>query len=329
MKKEAKNGKASRKIYISAAVAALLILGAAGYKGLNAYYKLCGRIDHIQESTSYIHDSINNIQNSIYYFRDCKYPGTDRYSFDYSWMDENCLIAHGFGGIDGSQYTNSREALEQSYDKGYRVFECDFQIIDHHIVMMHGNMDEELFQTSTAGMTYDEFMKLKIYGKYTVMDLEDVMEFMSEHEDAYLMTDSKYTDDAESAYAISSLVLEAKKVDPSILDRVIIQIYDQQMLDSIMKIYPFNSVVYTLYTSLDSNDQVLNFCAASGIGAVTMPYKRADTDDEFVNQLDAIGVRSLVHTLNDKAEMEHFFDIGVDMIYTDFAEPAEFAKRVG
>lgn len=194
---------------------------------------LCGRIDHIQESTSYIHDSINNIQNSIYYFRDCKYPGTDRYSFDYSWMDENCLIAHGFGGIDGSQYTNSREALEQSYDKGYRVFECDFQIID------------------------------------------------------------------------------------------------QQMLDSIMKIYPFNSVVYTLYTSLDSNDQVLNFCAASGIGAVTMPYKRADTDDEFVNQLDAIGVRSLVHMLNDKAEMEHFFDIGVDMIYTDFAEPAEFAGRVG
>ena len=34
-------------------------------------------------------------------------------------------------------------------------------------------------------------------------------------------------------------------------------------------------------------------------------------------------------TLNDKAEMEHFFDIGVDMIYTDFAEPAEFAGRVG
>lgn len=297
------------------ALIVLLGLGAVGYKGLNAYHKICARIDYIQDS--------------IDYFMDCKYLGTDRYSFDYSWMDENCLIAHGFGGIDGNKYTNSREALEQAYDKGYRVFECDFQIIDHHIVMMHDNMDEQLFQTSTAGMTYDEFMKLKIYGEYTVMDLEDVMEFMSTHPDAYLMTDSKYRDDAGSAYAISSLVLEAQKVDPDILDRVIIQIYDQQMLDSVMKIYPFKSVVYTLYASFDSNSQVLNFCASSGIGAVTMPYWRVDEDEEFIRQLNAIGVRSLVHTLNDKTEMEHYFDLGVDMIYTDFAEPAEFAGRVG
>lgn len=244
-------------------------------------------------------------------------------------MDENCLIAHAFGGIDGNQYTNSKEALEQAYDKGYRVFEGDFQIIDNHIVMMHDNMDEQLFQTNTAGMTLDEFKKLKIYGKYTVMDLADVIEFLSEHNDAYLMTDSKYKDDAASAYAISSLVLEANKVDPDILDRVIIQIYDQQMLDSVMKIYPFKSVVYTLYATPDTNDQVLNFCASSGIGAVTMPKQRVDENGEFVRQLDAIGVRSLTHTLNDKAEMKHYFDLGIDVIYTDFAEPADFAGDVG
>ena len=316
MNKETQSRKIVRIcICIFAAVAVLFILGVGGYKGLNAYHRICDQIDYIQ--------------GSIKYFKDCKYLGTDRYSFDYSWMDENCLIAHAFGGIDGNKYTNSKEALEQAYDKGYRVFEGDFQIIDHHIVMMHDDMDEQLFQNSTAGMAIDEFKKLKIYGKYTVMDLEDVMEFMSAHPDAYLMTDSKYTSDAESAYAISSLVLEANKVDPGVLDRVIIQIYNQQMLDSVMKIYPFKSVVYTLYASFDTNDQVLNFCASSGIGAVTMPQRRVDENEEFVRQLDAIGVRSLVHTLNDKAEMEHYFDLGLDVIYTDFAEPAEFAGRVG
>ena len=41
------------------------------------------------------------------------------------WVTSNPLIAHAFGGIDDKTYTNSLEAFQTNYDKGFRVFEVD------------------------------------------------------------------------------------------------------------------------------------------------------------------------------------------------------------
>lgn len=38
------------------------------------------------------------------------------------------LIAHAGGGIDGVKYTNSKEALLQSIDTGYRLIEIDLLV---------------------------------------------------------------------------------------------------------------------------------------------------------------------------------------------------------
>lgn len=36
------------------------------------------------------------------------------------------MIAHAGGGINGLSYSNSIEALDLNYDKGFRIFELDF-----------------------------------------------------------------------------------------------------------------------------------------------------------------------------------------------------------
>ena len=48
-------------------------------------------------------------------------------------------MAHALGGIDGENYTNSKEALESSYNKGIRLFEVDINLTaDDKLVCVHG-----------------------------------------------------------------------------------------------------------------------------------------------------------------------------------------------
>lgn len=48
------------------------------------------------------------------------------------------VIAHACGGIDGYTYTDSLEALNQSYEKGDRLFDIDLRFSsDGEIVLRH------------------------------------------------------------------------------------------------------------------------------------------------------------------------------------------------
>lgn len=86
------------------------------------------------------------------------------------WYEQYGLIAHAGGGItvDGRQYsyTNSREAVEQSYAAGHRVIELDFALTsDEYLVCTHDWAD---FHADPADrdvpVTKAEFMKSKPIG---------------------------------------------------------------------------------------------------------------------------------------------------------------------
>jgi len=312
-----------KKALVSAA--ALLLCAAlalCGYKASRILGEFRARLSAIEEAVSANSDYIDNaniIAQSV-----LSKAGADMgvYSFDYSWLEEPCLIAHALGGIDGHDYTNSMEALELAYENGLRVFEGDMQLLDGRVVMMH---DEAGF-CEASGLTpgefgYDEFMQAKLHGSYSTMDAADIIRFLSEHPDAWFMTDSKYRENPKSAAILSAFVLEAMEYDSSVLDRVIVQVYNQNMLETAMDIYPFSSVLYTLYGSPDTDAQVLSFCLRSGVSAVTAPIYRMTED--FSAALNAAGIKSLVHTVNDADEINAFVDTGVSGIYTDFALPAD------
>lgn len=53
------------------------------------------------------------------------------------------FVAHALGEIDGESYTNSRQAFERSYERGFRVFEADLvQLADGTVWTVHDNYEE-------------------------------------------------------------------------------------------------------------------------------------------------------------------------------------------
>ena len=70
-----------------------------------------------------------------------------------------------------------------------------------------------------------EFLNEKILGKYDTLALDNVVEYMKDHKDMYLVVDLKTNDIKSVEQAYKKLVDTFKKVDATSLNRVIPQIY--------------------------------------------------------------------------------------------------------
>ena len=119
-------------------------------------------------------------------------------------------------------------------------------------------------------MTLKEFQKYKVQGKYTSLTFKDIALLMKKYPDMYLVTDSKETDEALVTQQFTSIVETGNETDPEILKRIIPQIYTMQMYDTIMSLYNWNSMIFTLYALPDfSEREVIDFAYQRGIGVIT------------------------------------------------------------
>ena len=106
--------------------------------------------------------------------------------------DTSRFIAHAGGKIDGNLYTNSLEALDLNYQKGFRLFELDILKTSDGIYVAAHDWEYWAKITNYSGslpVTHDEFMKHKIYDKYTPLDISLINEWFTKHSDAILVTD--------------------------------------------------------------------------------------------------------------------------------------------
>lgn len=310
-----------KSLKISLVLIVCLLLVAAAFAAMKLYSFARWNVFLINEKL----DNISENSESTLHYVQREHLSVGRYNFDYSWMEQEgpVLISHALGGIDGKAYTNSREAMELAYENGLRVFEADIQVLDGDIVLMHDFAAVEESCGLDGDFGSDEYLASRIYGKYTPMSWQDVLSFMAEHPDVYLVTDTKYNQQPYMSYAISALTVQTCEYDASLLDRMIVQIYSRQMLDIVMDIYPFRSIIYTLYLSEDSNETVAEFCTLSGVRVVTMSVTRHS--QELVDLLETVDVHSLLHTINDPQQAELLLDSGITGLYTDFLTPAQMA----
>ncbi len=106
-------------------------------------------------------------------------------------INENCLIAHACGQIDGKNYTNSLEAITQSIEKGYKFIEIDLCITnDNEIVAMH-DLGHFVYITGNKNLdnNFQDIIKQKIYGKYTPLTVEKINELFNKDKNLILVTD--------------------------------------------------------------------------------------------------------------------------------------------
>lgn len=107
-------------------------------------------------------------------------PSNDRY------------IAHAGGEVKGIKSTNSKQALDENYAKGFRLFELDIiTTSDGKMVAAHdwGMWSRFTDYKGSLPPTHDTFLKRKIYGDYTTLDMDGINAWFAAHPDAILITD--------------------------------------------------------------------------------------------------------------------------------------------
>jgi hypothetical protein len=114
-------------------------------------------------------------------------------SFPSSPPVEARLVAHAGGAVRGRAYTNSREALDEHYAEGYRVFELDFHwTSDGRPVVVHDWAEiSAQFGTKPHIFSHEEFVSARRRDGLHQLTFEDLRQWLQMHRDAFVVTDTK------------------------------------------------------------------------------------------------------------------------------------------
>jgi len=228
-------------------------------------------------------------------------------------LNKTTLIAHAMGQIGENSYTNSLEAFTTNYAKGKRVFEVDLTLTNgNDVVCCHDNQEKAYgLDKNIHQITRQEFLARRIYGKYTPLDLAGLLSLMLKYKDIYIVTDTK--DDFTTIF--ERIYKSSMSRDPKLLDRIIPQVYGEKDINDLSRYYRFKNIIFTLYRSKMTDDEVVLFVKKNHINAVTMSVNRFTP--ELVRKLSDHGVPAFVHTVNDPEQVKKFRAQGVHGFYTD------------
>lgn len=224
------------------------------------------------------------------------------------------LVAHAGGAVQGMDYTNSRQAFDASYAAGLRFFEVDIALTsDGRLVLVHGwnGTFPKLFGGAVGPMTLREFMALKMKHGLQQMATTDLYQWLDAHPDAYVITDVKGPN-------LDVLRAIAKQYS-AYASRFIPQIYYAREFEPARRM-GYRNIIYTLYRSPASDEQVLGFCRQHRLLGVTMRPERAAAG-RLAKRLKGLGVFIYVHTINTVQEFQRLRRLGVHGVYTDVLTP--------
>lgn len=224
-------------------------------------------------------------------------------------------IAHAGGGLNGDSYTNSLAALNHNYEKGFDLFEIDFEwTADDQLVCIHdwhGNFKKRFgFDIAEKpSSAYLESIRGSI--KYPVITLPELAKWIEMYPRAKLVTDVKIDN-------LKALELISKTINDYSV-RVIPQIYDPNEYEAVKRL-GYNKIILTLYKYPGSNEKIIEAIKSMDLYAVTMPPLRAKQN--LAKELHKINVPTYVHTINSMEDYLEFANkYGITEVYTDFLPP--------
>lgn len=248
------------------------------------------------------------------------------------WQSKNPLIAHALGEADGKIETNSKEAFLTSWQNGFRAVEADFTYTSDGVLVVRHDFEAdgsyyrlEIEPKGKLVMDSKTYAATPAVYEQTPMTAVDLLYLMQEYSDMYLVTDTKTTDKAQVQRQFRDLVNIANNIGaPEVLQRIIPQIYNEEMLSWIKEIYPFENWIFTLYLYTNPNyDDIASFCAANGIDTVTIHVDRATKGN--IGKLKAKGLKVYAHTINRYRKLQDVLQAGADGVYTDRIKPYELS----
>ena len=188
-----------------------------------------------------------------------------------SKWEKQRLIVHALGKINNTKYSNSFEGLNYWYfEKKMRLMEADFNLtLDNHTVLTHG------FGRRERPPTLAEFKKNRVKGYLTPLSFEDLVIFMEQHDDLYIITDTKFDDITHIQIQFDEMT-EILSRHKNVNNRFIIEIYNERMYLFLKeKKYPFKYFMFTLYKRWENRnytdlENIFSFCKEKEINGIIM-----------------------------------------------------------
>jgi Glycerophosphoryl diester phosphodiesterase len=224
------------------------------------------------------------------------------------------LVAHACGGYKGLSYTNSLNAIDSNYDKGFRFFEVDFHLTkDNKIVLIHDwvTMPKRLFGDNSSEFTEKKFRESKTSNDLVLMDINLLILWLKAHKDAFIVTDCK----VDSYYILKKISNSYKNM----LKRFYVQMGYFDEYTRLMEM-GYTNIILALYYTKYSDVDVLKFADGHRLYAVSMDVRRAETNLPL--KLKNRNVKVYAHSVNSLIKYKQLLNNGVYGIYTDTIPPS-------
>lgn len=223
------------------------------------------------------------------------------------------MIAHAGGGINGQNYSNSIEALNFNYAKGFRTFEMDFSwASDNQLVCLHDwkKRFKKVFGYKTKQpLSLSEFEAvLKASNGLHPCTLETLSLWVSKHPGVKIITDVKI----DNIKAIKKITKEY----PQLAKQFIPQFY-QPSEYALLKDMGFKQLIWILYQFDGKLSSVPIHVKDMDLMAISMRASQAKK--QFARELIANDEKVFVYTVNDQKKLDKLVKkYQVTGIYTDF-----------
>ena len=233
----------------------------------------------------------------------------------------NPLMGHAFGGMDDKTYHNTMAALEHGIETGYKDFELDFSYTtDGRLVLSHGWSPSNCkcigitYTPDFDNMTYERVMNMPIHGN-PIMDARQFYERVKDEPDYRFEVDFHFVQEHRKEM-VQELVKDFEN-DGQVLDRLLMQVYTQQMYQIIDGVYRFKNYSYLAGKYVYRLDEFLTFCLDKGICAIALRANLAKR--EYIDKIHNAGLYVMTYTVQRDADYaKHLLDSGIDTICTDF-----------
>lgn len=232
--------------------------------------------------------------------------------------DRPQLIAHAGGAIWGYRYTNSLEAIDTAYANGFRFIELDFELTsDGSVVLIHDweAMGERML-FSEGVRTRGEFLSSPTFMGLTLLDAAGLKKWMESHEDAYIITDVKASDNA-------AVLKKLREELGGASERLIPQIYSTDQYEPVRSL-GFSDIILTVYKMDADGEKLSEFVRDHELWAVTIAFSRLT--EEFLAAVKSAGRDTAIyaHTVNTLSDYENWHPLGLTGIYTDHFIPTHW-----
>lgn len=222
------------------------------------------------------------------------------------------VIAHAAGAVCGYTYTNSLDALDSSYARGFRYFEMDFSwTTDGKLVLLHDwSIMPKYFNAKVGPYSFSDFLALNMVCGLRQMSLDDLALWISKHPNVHIVSDFK----AGNLRGLGLISIQ----HPEIVKNIIPQIYRFREYRPVRSL-GYQNIILTLYVAGYNPGLILRFAHDNPVYAVTMPLDHALTG--LPRTLDKAGIRSYVHTINDTNTYKNLIGLSAFGVYSDSIRP--------